>query len=163
MLHRTLSLLALALLVVGCGSTAPANVPQPGTDEFEISSTVLASYNVVSGPAGRRDWKRFNDLFTEGGQVFVGGAAMTPDAFGKSVNEALQSVGLFEHPVETRIERFRDTAQVWTVYESRHAATDEQPYARGARGFQLLRSGERWRIASMVMQPEDAAHPLPMR
>lgn len=148
-------LFALALVLAACTPAAPA--PQatgPGTPEFDIESTVLAAYNVVSGPAGRRDWKQFKELFTPEGRIVSGGAEMTPDDYQKSVNDELQKTGLFEHPTETKIERSGDTAKVWTRYESRHATTDAQPFARGVRTFQLVRSGENWRIVSLVLQPE---------
>jgi hypothetical protein len=161
-MRRTLPLLALALLTA-CATSTPTAAPQPGSDEFAIETTVLASYNVVSGPAGRRDWGRFKELFADPAQVVIDGVATTPDAYSKSANGPLQTAGLFEHPVRTRVDRYRDTAQVWTVYESRHAAMDAQPYGRGVRCFQLVRSGESWKIVSMVTQPEDAAHPLPAR
>jgi hypothetical protein len=146
---RTLAV-ALAVLLAGCAS-AP---PPVSADDADVEATVLAAYNVVSGPAGRRDWDRFKELFTERAQIVVAGAAMTPDEFSKSVNGDLQTTGLFEHPVHTRVDRAGDVAQVWTEYESRHASTDAQPFARGVRGFQLIRAGGRWRIAGIVTQPQ---------
>ncbi|HKR66166.1 MAG TPA: nuclear transport factor 2 family protein [Thermoanaerobaculia bacterium] len=141
---------SLAMLLAGCASAPPA---QPA-ENIDIEATVLAAYNVVSGPAGRRDWDRFKELFTEHAQIVVGDKTMTPDEFSKSMNGDLQTSGLFEHPVTTRIERAGNFAQVWTEYESRHATTDAQPFARGVRGFQLIRAGEQWRIASIVSQPQ---------
>jgi hypothetical protein len=148
-------LIVLFLLAATACSTAPApQAAAPGTPEFDIEATVIAAYNVVSGPAGRRDWNRFKALFTANGRIVSNGTEMTPEEFQKSVNDELQKTGLFEHPVATKIEQAGDVAQVWTRYESRHATTDPQPFARGVRAFQLVRSGEQWRIASLLMQPE---------
>jgi len=145
--------IVLALLLAACASTPPA-LPQPGSPRFDVEATVLAAYNVVSGPAGRRDWRQFKELFTADGRVVVNGQSMTPDDFQKSVNDELQKTGLFERPVATRVDVAGNIAQVWSRYEARHATTDAQPFARGTRGFQLIKNGDRWMILSIMMQPE---------
>jgi DNA topoisomerase-1 len=76
-------------------STAPATTAD--NDEFDIKATVLAAYNVISGPAGRRDWNRFKDLFAPGGQVIhmmADGSfkTMTPDSV--TLEEALMLLSL---------------------------------------------------------------------
>ena len=50
-------LLILLVFVSACASASP---PQP--DQPAIESAVLAVYNVISGPAGHRDWDRFDSL-----------------------------------------------------------------------------------------------------
>src|SRR5436190_22743416 len=68
---RFRALLAILLLSASaCTSmNAPAAAPQVGSDAFAIDSTVLAVYNVISGPAGRRDWDRFEALFAPGARL----------------------------------------------------------------------------------------------
>jgi SnoaL-like protein len=144
----------LALLLAACASTPPPALPQPGSAQFDIEATVLAAYNVVSGPAGRRDWKVFKELFTPDGRIVMNGQSMTPDDFQKSVNDELQKTGLFERPVATRVDVAGNIAHVWSRYEALHATTDAQPFARGTRSFQLIKSGDRWMIVSILMQPE---------
>ncbi len=141
---------SILLLAAACASAPPAS-PAPDSDEFQIETTVLAAYNVVSGPAGRRDWDRFQELFAPGARIINAGRSMTPDEYAKSRTD-LQTTALFEHPVATRIDHEGSIAAVWSRYESRHAAADEKPFATGARSFQLIRSGDRWVIASIVMQ-----------
>jgi hypothetical protein len=144
----------LALFLAACASTPPPALSQPGSPQFDIEATVLAAYNVVSGPAGRRDWRQFKELFTPDGHIVVDAKSMTPDDFQKSVNDELQKTGLFERPVATRVDVAGNIAQVWSRYEARHATTDVQPFAHGTRSFQLIKSGDRWMIASILMQPE---------
>jgi len=146
--------LVLALLLAACAGAPPPAAPATDSAEFQIETTVLAAYNVVSGPAGRRDWNRFKELFVPSAHLIEKGVAWTPDEYSKQANDALQTTGLFEHPTATRIERSGDIAQVWSRYESRHAANEEKPFAHGVRSFQLIRSGDRWLIASVLMQPE---------
>ena len=57
-----LLLAAALLLCTACASVPP---PAPPPEVEEINATVLAAYNAISGPAGRRDWDRF-----EGAPVF---------------------------------------------------------------------------------------------
>jgi hypothetical protein len=147
-------LVALLLLAACATPQPPLPATIPAGPELDIAATVLAAYNVVSGPAGRRDWDRFKELFAPNAHIVLNGASMTPDEFQKSVNDELQKNPLFEQPVATRIDRAGGVAQVWTRYESRRAAMDDVPFAHGVRAFQLIRIGEEWRIVSMLMQPE---------
>jgi hypothetical protein len=152
------SLLLIALLVPVCTAAPKRDKPKPGTDEFAIEATVLAVCNVISGPAGRRDWNRFKELFAPGALLTSygkdGPAVMTPDEFIAKSKPYLDEHGFFEWPVETRVERFKDIAQVFCRYESRHAPTDDKPFARGVNHFELVRSGDRWVVSSLVWQEE---------
>lgn len=152
-------LMIFAVLAAAC-SAPPAPHPSsttfaPGTPEFDIQATVLAAFNVVSGPAGRRDWNRFRELFAPDARITInGGAAMTPEDYQKSMNDELQKNALFEHPVSTKIDVAGDSAKLACRWEARRAALDETPFARGTGAFQLVKSGERWLIASMQLDSE---------
>ena len=149
----------IALLLFGCASSGGQAPPpvQPGSDDFEIEATVLATYNVISGPAGRRDWDRFKELFAPGARLIVvkkETTVMTPDEFIAKSTPYLKDNGFFERPVDTKVERFRDIAHVFSRYESRHASNDAQPFARGVNSFQLVRDGEHWRVLTILWQEE---------
>jgi hypothetical protein len=157
-------LLVFTLLMSGCASAPPVASAAPESDEFRIEATVLAMYNVISGPAGRHDWRQFKELFAPDARLIetrtVDGAVTTtvrtPDEYATATQVELEKNSLFEHPVATRVERFRDIAQVFSAYEARHQAADETPYARGSNSIQLVRSGDRWLIQT-VLHEEDAA------
>ncbi len=150
-------LVAAIVLCTACASTAPP----PSQEEMDIRATVLAVYNVISGPAGRRDWDRFTPLFAPSARLIHGAKVMTPDEFAKASQPYFAEHGFFERPVANRIECFGDIAHVWSTYESRHASADEKPFVRGMNSFQLQRSGGRWLIVTILWQEEDAAHRLP--
>ena len=61
----------------------------------------------------------------------------------------------------TPIERFGDIAHVFSTYESRHASSDDKPFARGINSFQLVRIGDDWKVLTIFWEEEDAAHPIP--
>ena len=50
---------------------------------------------------------------------------------------------------------------VFSTYESRRAATDEAPFARGINSIQLFDDGTRWWIISVYWQGETPTIPLP--
>jgi hypothetical protein len=158
-MRRFVALLLFFSLVVPAAIAAPKRVkPKPGTDEFAIESTILAAYNVISGPAGRRDWDRFKDLFAPGGHLAKYGkdglSVMTPDEFKAKSKPYFDENGFFEWPVNTQVERSGNIAHVTSRYESRHASTDAKPFERGVNHFELARSGDHWVILSIVWQEE---------
>lgn len=153
------AVLTLTLLVPNALAAPKREKAKPGTDEFAIESTVIATMNVISGPAGRRDWTRFKELFAPNARMAAlrkDGtlAIMTPDEYIEKNKPYFDEHGFFEWPVETHIDRFHDIAHVSSRYESRHATTDKEPFARGVNHFELIRSGDRWVIYSLVWQAE---------
>ncbi len=143
--------------------------PAPESDEFQIEATVLAVYNVLSGPAGRRDWDRFEGLFAPGAQMIVEtekegvkrAVVMTTKDYIERSTPNFNANGWFERPVATRILRYGDIAHVWSTYEGRNEANAEKPLVRGINSFQLVRIGDEWKVQSLVWQKEDATHPIP--
>jgi hypothetical protein len=164
-MKTTIALLLAAVVILGACATSPDRLPAttsvPGTDEFDIEATVLAVYNVLSGPAGRRDWDRFEALFAPGARIVVDGEGMTTKEFVDRNTPKLNAAGSFAKPVATRVLRYGDIAHVWSMYEGREAANQEQASSRGVRSIQLVRIGTAWKVQSLLSQREDAAHPIP--
>ena len=153
--------LLLLVLAGGCASgTPPAPAVQTDSDQFQIEATVLAMYNVMSGPAGRHDWNRFKDLFAPDARLIEtqrenGGTktiVRTPDEFAAGAQKILQEQAMFEHPVVTRVEVSGNIAQVFSRFEARHASTDEKPYVTGVNSIQLVRNGDRWQILTVLTE-----------
>jgi len=150
-------LLLLALLTA-CASAPSAPQARSG-DEFDIETTVLAEYNVLSGPAGRRDWGPMKELFAPGARIMRREAngelvSQTVDEYIAAVKPQLDANALFEHPTSTHIERFGDTAHVASAYEARHKADDTQPFAHGTDSIQLVRTAAGWKIATILRQQQ---------
>ena len=135
-----------------------AAVPATAADSKDIQSTVDAVYSVISGPAGPRDWERFKALFAPDAHLasFRDGKAnvMTPDDYIARAKPHFDQTGFFERSVENHIDQFKDIAHVTSRYESRHAPADEKPFATGVNHFELVRSGGRWQVLSIVWQQE---------
>jgi hypothetical protein len=171
---RLIASISLSLLLAaGCASSPSASAPATpaeNSDEFNVEATVLAAYNVISGPAGRHDWDRFKDLFAPGARLIktesgadgvVKTVVMTPDEFATESQKYLQENSFFERPIAQQTVVFRDIAHVFSTYEARHASADAEPFDRGINSIQLVRSGDRWLIQTIFWQSADATHPIP--
>ncbi len=153
--------------------TAPdpfASVPAPKpADVNSINSIMAAVYDVISGPPGERDWSRFRSLFlptarltaaTKGTDGAIHLRPMSADEYATRAGGYFLKNGFFEHPIVNRVQTFGNVAQVFSSYESRHAA-GEAPFARGINSFQLLNDGKRWWVVSILWDEERPDNPLP--
>lgn len=153
-------------------ATGPAVAPPAANpaDVASIDAILHAAYDTISGPAGQRDWNRFRSLFVDGARL----AAVVPDRKGelrtlvfspdeyiKQDDPYFQKSGFFEHEIARRTEKWADIAQVFSTYESRHAAQDPKPFERGINSFQLTNDGHRWWIVTIFWQGEDSGNPIP--
>ncbi len=140
------------------------------TDGDSIDTAVRACYDVISGPAGTRDWARFHSLFAEGArlipirQTAQGSlpAVMTPEDYEKRAGANFEKNAFYESEVARRVETFGDIAQVFSTYESRRAP-GEKPFARGINSFQLVKTGAGWKIMTILWDSEREGLPLPQK
>jgi len=148
------------------GVAAPS--ARPG-DVDSIEHIIAAVYDVISGPAGPRDWDRFRSLYYAGARMIptrrddkgvVTARVSSPDEYATRAQDYFSKEGFFENSVANRVESWDHIAHVWSTYESRHAK-GEKPFARGINSFQLFHDGSRWWILTVYWESEDAAHPLP--
>jgi len=147
-----------------------ASVPAPKPDDVKsIDAIMTAVYDVISGPPGERDWSRFRSLFlptarltaaTKGPDGAVRLRPMSADDYATRAGGYFLKNGFFEHPIVNRVQTFGNVAQVFSSYESRHAA-GEAPFARGINSFQLLNDGKRWWVVSILWDEERPDNPLP--
>jgi hypothetical protein len=149
-------------------AAAPVNTAKPG-DVDTVEHILAATYDVISGPAGPRDWDRFRSLFYPGARLIpshrdekgvVSARALTPDEYATRGQGFFSKEGFFENTVANRIETWDNIAHVFSTYESRHAK-GEKPFARGINSFQLLNDGTRWWVVTIYWESEDKDHPLP--
>jgi hypothetical protein len=145
-----------------------AQAPHPD-DVKSIDSILTALYGVISGPVGERDWNRFRSLFLPQARLTAatknadGSSRVRPmgvEDYAKGAGSYFLQHAFFESPIVNRIETFGNVTQVFSSYESRHAA-GEAPFARGINSIQLLNDGTRWWIVSILWDEERADNPLP--
>ena len=168
---------ALLTVMLLSGWAAPAAWAQPATgpraaDTVSPEAIVDALYDVISGPAGQaRDWDRFRGLFAIGARLLPASprkdgsapAALSPDDYVTRSNDRLVKDGFFEREVARREEAFGTIMHVFSTYESRRAASDEKPFARGINSIQLMQHGGRWWIVTVMWDQERPDNPIPAR
>ena len=149
-----------------------AKVPAPKPDDVKsVDSILRAIYDVISGPAGGRDWDRFRSLFlpqARFSEVSIGPngekVVMTwnVDEFVRDAGQVFAKDPFYEKAIVNRPESFGDVTQVFSSYESRRNPTDK-PFERGINSIQLLNDGKRWWVLSILWDTERKGNPLPAR
>lgn len=154
----------------------PVVQPSPAARPADVHSQdaiIAALYDVISGPGGqKRDWDRFRSLFAAGARLIPTGhrpdgavtiRVMTPDEYASGVGPRLEASGFFEREVARTSEAFGDIVQAFSTYESRHAAGDAQPFARGINSIQLVHDGTRWWVMTVLWDSERPDNPIPAK
>lgn len=151
------------------GDSAP--VEANPADVNTIEGIVKALYEVISGPAGKRDWNRFKSLYYKDAYM----AAMAPTPTGErklmkfSPEEYIQmnsplfeKFAFYEKELGRQVNQFGSIAQVFTSY----AFTAETPTPmkeRGINSIQLVNEGGRWWIMSIIWDDETKENQIPAK
>ena len=107
------------------------------TDEQAIGAVIDEMYDMISGPAGPRDWSRQANCFLpEARQVRTfldeqgrpAMLAMGPDEYRENVTPFFMANPFYEVETGRRIDVFGNMAHVWSNYEARTS-----PQRRNAR------------------------------
>jgi hypothetical protein len=151
----------------------PAAPPAPPAadpaDVESIDAIIAALYDVISGPAGERDWDRFRSLFAP--RATLSPMAPRPDGSTPvrviTPEEYVQFGGAYfaENPfyeVEAgrHLEQFGNVANAMSFYESRNAP-GEEPFTRGVNTITLLSDGTRWYVLSIAWDEVREGLPAP--
>lgn len=149
--------------------SAPAANP---ADVATLDAIIAALYDVISGPAGKRNWDRFRSLFAPGARLVANGVrptgevasrVMTPEDYAQRSGAFFESNGFFEREAARHTDAFGNIAQVFSTYESLHAKDDAKPFQRGINSIQLMNDGKRWWIVTIFWQAEDEKNPIPVK
>ena len=171
-----LSLVALAPCQAQKAMSSDSSSPPPAAaaDVHSIDAIIHAKYDVLSGPAGPRDWNRFYSLFIPSGGRLIRTRriapdstphvnVMTPQEFAQQAGEFVSKNSFYEKEVSLSVDTFGAVTQIFSTYESRHAKEDPQPFARGIDSFQLFNDGTRWYIVTIWWDAERPGNPIPAR
>jgi hypothetical protein len=149
-----------------------AKVPAPRPEDVKSMDAILrAVYDVISGPAGERDWNRFRSIFlpqarfTQTMKTPDHGVAIiswSVDEFIRDGREYFASQAFYENAIVNRPATFGNMAQVFSSYESRRAP-GQKPFQRGINSIQLLNDGKRWWVVSILWDSERPDNPLPAK
>lgn len=149
----------------------PASNPAYTADVASMDAIVAALYASISGDAGvTRDWDRFKNLFHPSAKLMPTGTnaqgqgtvrILSPQDYVDRAGPTLVRDGFHEQEIARRVDRYGRIAHIFSTYDSRRAASDAQPFARGINSIQLFDDGTRWWIISVYWQSETPDLPLP--
>jgi hypothetical protein len=152
-------------------TSTPSARPANPADVASIDSIIAALYDVISGPAGKkRDWDRMRSLFVPGARLIptgprqaggYGSRVLTVDEYIERSSPFFEKEGFYESETSRVTEQFGQIAHAFSTYDSKHAAGDAKPFARGINSIQLMNDGKRWWIVTIFWQGEDEKNPLP--
>ena len=134
------------------------------TDEEAIGAVIDEMYDMISGPAGPRDWSRQANCFLpEARQVRTwvdeDGAprmlAMGLDDYARNTTPFFAANPFYEVETGRRIDLFGNIAHAWSAYEARTSPDAADVERRGINSIQLFRHPELgWRIIHMIWDNE---------
>ena len=143
---------------------AAAPKADPG-DVAEIDNVIRALYDVISGPAGPRNWDRFRGLFHADAYMAAFNAKKELRKF--SPAQYIQNNGPFfmqnsfnEKEIGRTMNQFGNVAQVFTAYEFK-AGTNPPTNKRGINSIELIKEKGRWYIMSISWDEEGTEQPIP--
>jgi hypothetical protein len=147
-----------------------SQVPAPKPEDVKTMNGLIAAiYDVISGPAGARDWNRFRSLcvpkarFTATRRAPDDSVTVTTwgvDEFAATYDDVFKKMSFYENGIVNRPQTFGSVTQVFSSYESRHNP-GEKPFARGINSMQLINDGKRWWVNSILWDQERPGNPLP--
>ncbi len=132
-------------------------------DLQSIGAVIDEMYDMISGPAGPRDWSRQANCFLpEARQVRTweddgrpAMLAMAPAEYQRNVTPFFMANPFYEVETGRRIDLFGNMAHVWSNYEARTSPDDADVERRGINSIQLFRHPDLgWRIVSMIWDNE---------
>jgi hypothetical protein len=148
--------------------------PAAAADVRSMDAIMHAYYDVISGPAGNRDWNRFYSLFVPGGRMIQTSragsdspprtAVMTPQEFAQKLGPYFAKNSFYEKEISSHsADTFGAITQLFSTYAVMDAAGDAKPSARGIYSAQLFNDGKRWYIVTMYWDNEHPGNAIPSR
>ena len=129
MLHPArVALAATALLLaapLAAQEAAPTTPPARPEDVASIPAIMKATYDVISGPAGPRDWDRFRSLFAPGARLIPTACPQgqgcrplvwTPEEYIQRAGQYFNSTPFYEIETNSIVEQYGHVAHVFSTY-----------------------------------------------
>jgi hypothetical protein len=142
------------------------------SDVESIDGILTAIYEVISGPAGARDWDRERSLFLAGARLVPtrlspeGGAmaeVFDVEGYIASRTPMFAEQDVWETEIARQVFVFGNFAHVLSSYELRRSSPGggELPVVRGVNSIQLFNDGRRWWITAVIWDNERPGVAIP--
>jgi predicted metalloprotease with PDZ domain len=158
-----------AWLTTNQSASAAKDYPANPADVASVDAVIKSTYDVISGPAGPRNWNRFYSLFLPGAKMGAAisrpdGSAVfrsfTPAEYQRSNGPMFTQSGFFEEELGRQVTQFGNLAHVQSAYQYR-LTQGGKVEKRGVNLITLVKAENRWWIADIVWQEEGANNPIP--
>ena len=148
--------------------------PAAAADVRSMDAIMHAYYDVISGPAGNRDWNRFYSLFLPGGRLIQTNraapdsaprtAVMSPQEFAQKLGPYFANNAFYEKEISSHsVDTFGAITQLFSTYAVMDAADDAKPKSRGIYSAQLFNDGKRWYVVTIYWDDEHPGNAIPAR
>jgi hypothetical protein len=124
-------------------------------------------YEVISGPAGPRDWERFRKLFHPKAQMGAYSPGQngqpdqlvlfSPDNYIKRNGPRFEKMEFYEKELGRQTQQFGKLWQILSSYEW-HSGELRQ---RGVNALMLVKDQNQWLIMSIIWETESKESPIP--
>ena len=135
-----------------------------------INETINTLYELISGPAGPRDWESMRKLCLpeadfssfgrkeDGTKVFRKGNL---ESYIQNSGAFFENNAFYETEIGRHIDQFGHVAQVFSAYQFTLEKGGEVK-ARGINSIQLIRENGRWFIANIIWDSETDSEKIPI-
>jgi hypothetical protein len=170
-MKRILLPLVLLLALLGTSLAQPEQKFPIPSDVKTLDGIMAAVYDVISGPAGERNWDRLRSLFVADARFIptehkADGTftyqAMDVEGLIAAAKERFKDQGFYEREISRKVEHFGCIAHVFSSYESTDVPKGK-PIDRGINSIQLFHDGSRWWVVSIYWDHERVGNPIPSR
>ena len=168
-MHR-LAVTALLFALSACVSPSIPPGMEDGVEIASIRAVVDDVYAIVSGHQGEaRPWDRLESHFAPDARLTASRTtangsheirSFSPSEFVANARRSSERRAFHESPLVTRVLQFQGVGVAISSYEAR-VGEDVDPTFRGVNVFQLVRTSDGWKIASIAWSDEDAQVQLP--
>lgn len=145
-------------------------------DVESVGAIINALYEVLSGPAGPKDWARERFIMHPTARMMRGlpagapaGEPPTPglavfsvEQFIEYAKPRLSAEDFYEYETGREVFRFGRLAQVISAFASTRGL-DQAPFARGINSIQLWSDGRRWWVMGVLWDWEGGENRIPAR
>jgi len=130
---------------------------------------IKAMYELISGPAGKRNWARLRTLYLPGARLIPTGRrihktgelqVMTIDEWIEDLKDFFAEKDFYEQEIVRHTDRFGKMIQAFSTYVAKNDP-DGPVIARGINSVQLLHHENRWWIVTVMWDNESKDNPLP--
>lgn len=145
------------------------NNPADPKDVESIDALMTAFYDVISGPAGKRNWNRFHSLFSEEAQM----TSLSKDAAGNDIMKTItprdyqqmnspffEKNGFWEEELGRKSSVYWNAASISSTY-GYSLEENTPPSQRGVNFISLAKQHGRWYITNVLWNHETPQNPIP--